>query len=450
MSGWEPIEVRWIIATLQALPKPWPDEAVMMWLRYAAKAVALDRVVECPSAAGPWRQRDTMLGQRELAAATGRKWWDIRKIYEAKEWADPSSRSPHKILTPDAQDPHAVRTDAKRESAPQADRPSRSPHKILTPDAQDPHAVRTRARDQSFTGAQAQSTGTGERAPDLVPSPPPAEPSGSPADLWSKAADLAEAVDPPLAEMETPAADPEAWRASEEFQPSIDAYVFDDADPVGASEQPSDPRQIESPATRAPEAPPKDFRPSPTHPPGNGEGAPGGATAPQSAPSLFGRTDAAPTPSEPAKAPPRARKATAADKAADALAVYGAWRVYHPRAAETPTPGTLRALGSLLTEAGSREDALLLIEWAHVGTCERARQIQGVAPWPDRRLKALWDLESLSRHVAGRLEMARSWKDGATDKDSGLNVINLPPPAYRSPPNRTTRDIDFYKALELI
>jgi hypothetical protein len=226
--------------------------------------------------------------------------------------------------------------------------------------------------------------------------------------------------------------------------------VFDDADPVGASEQPSDPRQIESPATRAPEAPPKDFRPSPTHPPGNGEGAPGGATAPQSAPSLFGRTDAAPTPSEPAKAPPRARKATAADKAADALAVYGAWRVYHPRAAETPTPGTLRALGSLLTEAGSREDALLLIEWAHVGTCERARQIQGVAPWPDRRLKALWDLESLSRHVAGRLEMARSWKDGATDKDSGLNVINLPPPAYRSPPNRTTRDIDFYKALELI
>jgi hypothetical protein len=73
-----------------------------------------------------------------------------------------------------------------------------------------------------------------------------------------------------------------------------------------------------------------------------------------------------------------------------------------------------------------------------------------VAPWPDRRLKALWDLESLSRHVAGRLEMARSWKDGATDKDSGLNVINLPPPAYRSPPNRTTRDIDFYKALELI
>ena len=435
MSGWEPIEVRWIIATLQALPKPWPDEAVMMWLRYAAKAVALDRVVECPSAAGPWRQRDTMLGQRELAAATGRKWWDIRKIYEAKEWADPSSRSPHKILTPDAQDPHAVRTDAKREAAPQADRPSRSPHKILTPDAQDPHAVRTRARDQFFTGAQAQSTGTGERAPDLVPSPPPAKPSGSPDDLRSKAADLA---------------DPEAWRASEEFEPSTNAYVFDDADPVGASEHPSDPRQIESPATRAPEAPPKDLRPSPPHPPGNGEGAPGDATAPQSAPSLFGRTDTAPEASAPAKAPPRARKATAADKAADALAVYAAWRVYHPRAAETPTPDATKLLGRLLIEAGGLDGALLLMEWAHVGTCERARQLRGEAPWPDGRRTVYTDLGSLSRHVAGRLEMARSWKEGATDKDSGLNVINLPPPSYRGPPNRTTRDIDFYKALELI
>jgi len=60
----------------------------------------------------------------------------------------------------------------------------------------------------------------------------------------------------------------------------------------------------------------------------------------QDAPSLFGRTDTAPEASAPAKAPPRARKATAADKAADALAVYGAWRVYHPRAAETPTPDT--------------------------------------------------------------------------------------------------------------
>ena len=293
-----------------------------------------------------------------------------------------------------------------------------------------------------------QGTGGAEVSATVTDSPPPAEPSGSPTDLWVKAADLAEGAG--LSEMETPAADPEAWRAFEEFQPSSNAYVFDDAEPVGASEQPSDPRQIESPVTRAPEAPPQGVRPSPTHPPGNGEGAPGGATVAQDAPSLFGRTDTAPEAPAPAKAPPRARKATAADKAADALAVYGAWRVYHPRAAETPTPGTLRALGSLLTEAGSREDALLLIEWAHVGTCERARQIQGVAPWPDRRLKALWDLESLSRHVAGRLEMARSWKDGATDKDSGLNVINLPPPAYRSPPNRTTRDIDFYKALELI
>jgi hypothetical protein len=93
---------------------------------------------------------------------------------------------------------------------------------------------------------------------------------------------------------------------------------------------------------------------------------------------------------------------------------------------------------------------MLLMEWAHVGTCERARQLRGEHPWPDGRRTVYTDLGSLSRHVAGRLEMARSWKEGATDKDSGLNVINLQPHTYRGPPNRTTRDIDFYKALELI
>ena len=263
-----------------------------------------------------------------------------------------------------------------------------------------------------------QGTGGAEVSATVTDSPPPAEPSGSPADIWSRAADLA---------------DPEAGRASEEFQPSSNAYVFDDAEPVAVIEQPSDPRQIESPAQ--PFDPIEEFA-TPSPPPSaspaarprglSSEGAPGPAGGPQDAPSLFGRTDTAPEAQTPAKAPPRARKATAADKAADALAVYGAWRVYHPRAAETPTPGTLRALGSLLTEAGSREDALLLIEWAHVGTCERARQIQGVAPWPDRRLKALWDLESLSRHVAARLEMAYEWKDKSTDKDTGLKVLHVP------------------------
>ena len=283
------------------------------------------------------------------------------------------------------------------------------PHLPRTSSASTPHRrARSFLRKESDTTAQGEESGS----PDLVPSPPPAEPSGSPADLWVMAADLA---------------DPNEWRASEEFQPSTNAYVFDDADPVGASEQPSDPRQIESPATRASEAHPQDLRPSPTHPPGNGEGDPGGATVAQDAPSLFGHTDAAPEASAPAKAPPRARKATAADKAADALAVYAAWRVYHPRAAETPTPDTVKTLGRLLIEAGSLDGALLLVEWAHVGTCERARQIQGAAAWPDGRLKALWDLESLSRHVAARLEMAYEWKDKSTDKASGLNVIHLDP-----------------------
>jgi hypothetical protein len=368
-------------------------------------------------------------------------------------------------------------------------------HHLCTTPAPPAHRrARSFLRKESDTTVQGEESGS----PDLVPSPPPAEPSGSPADLWSKAADLAEGAG--LSEMETPTADPEAWRAFEEFQPSSDAYVFDDAEPVAVIEQPSDPRQIESPdhdsfdpasmvlprtvganpqrytlhavnadAKATPDvastSPAQPFDPieefaTPSPPPSaspaarprglSSEGAPEPVAPPQSAPSLFGRTDAAPMPSEPAKAPPRARKATAANKAADALAVYAAWRVYHPRAAETPTPDTLRTLGRILTEAGGLDGALLLMEWVHLGTCERARQLRGEAPWPDGRRTVYTDLGSLSRHVAGRLEMARSWKEGATDKDSGLNVINLQPHTYRGPPNRTTRDIDFYKALELI
>jgi hypothetical protein len=325
-------------------------------------------------------------------------------------------------------------------------------HHLCTTPAPPAHRrARSFLRKESDTTAQGEESGS----PDLVPSPPPAEPSGFPADIWSRAADLAEGAG--LSEMETPTADPEAWRAFEEFQPSSDAYVFEDAEPVGAYEQPSDPRQIESPAQ--PFDPIEEFA-TPSPPPSaspaarprglSSEGAPGPAGGPQDAPSLFGRTDTAPEASAPAKAPPRARKATAADKAADALAVYGAWRVYHPRAAETPTPDTVKTLGRLLIEAGGLDGAMLLMEWAHVGTCERARQLRGEHPWPDGRRTVYTDLGSLSRHVAGRLEMARSWKEGATDKDSGLNVINLQPHTYRGPPNRTTRDIDFYKALELI
>jgi hypothetical protein len=295
--------------------------------------------------------------------------------------------------------------------------------------------------------------------------------------------------------METPTADPEAWRAFEEFQPSSDAYVFDDAEPVAVIEQPSDPRQIESPdhdsfdpasmvlprtvganpqrytlhavnadAKATPDvastSPAQPFDPieefaTPSPPPSaspaarprglSSEGAPEPVAPPQSAPSLFGRTDAAPMPSEPAKAPPRARKATAANKAADALAVYAAWRVYHPRAAETPTPDTLRTLGRILTEAGGLDGALLLMEWVHLGTCERARQLRGEAPWPDGRRTVYTDLGSLSRHVASRLEMAHDWKDKSTDKDTGLKVLHVP-----ETPRASFRGRDTTNAMNIL
>jgi hypothetical protein len=280
--------------------------------------------------------------------------------------------------------------------------------------------------------------------------------------------------------METPAADPEAWRASEEFQPSTNAYVFEDAGQHGVTEQTSDPRQIESPATRAPEAPPKGSRPSPTRSQGNGEGAPplDGATFAQlvdegqelrrefdrAARGIVGPRAATgpaqgalwgseasgaplppPPPPEPARAPPRARKATAADKAADALAVYGAWRAYHPRAAETPTPDATKLLGRLLIEAGGLDGAMLLMEWAHVGTCERARQLRGEHPWPDGRRTVYTDLGSLSRHVASRLEMAHDWKDKSTDKDTGLKVLHVP-----ETPRASFRGRDTTNAMNIL
>lgn len=319
-------------------------------------------------------------------------------------------------------------------------------HHPRTTDAPPAHRrARSLLKQESDTTEQGEESGS----PSLAPSPPPAEPSGSPSGLWMDAAQEA-AVDysPPVEEMDG------RWEGVPEFQPVSVPDVFDDAHHDGVTEQPSIPRQIKSPATRAPEAPPQGPRPSPTRQ-GNGEGATGPAAPPpplrplpppppQPRPAQAplwaagerpgsGEGQGSPLGSEasggataaPPVAPPK-RAPKTAPKTLDALALYAAWRVYHPRAAEAPTPDTLKTLARTLTEAGGLDGALLLIEWAHVGTCERARQIQGAAPWPDGRMKALWDLESLSRHVAGRMEMAYTWKDRSTDKATGLKVLHVP------------------------
>lgn len=309
-----------------------------------------------------------------------------------------------------------------------------TPHLPRTSSASTPHRrARSLFRKESDTTEQGEESGS----PNLVPSPPPAEPSGS-SERWTQAAEFIEA-------------DPEAWRASEEFQPSSDDYVFDDADQRDIIEQPSDPRQIESPAQ--PFDPIEGSTPSPppsaspaARPRGlSGEGDPSPASAPQSAPSIFGRTDTAPEPSAPATAPPRLRKPLNSTKAADALAVYAAWRVYHPRAAEAPTPDAGKVLGRILIEAGGLDGALLLMEWAHLGTCERARQLRGEAPWPDGRRTVYTDLGSLSRHIASRLEMARDWKDKSTDKDTGLKVLHVP-----ETPRASFRGRDTTNAMNIL
>jgi hypothetical protein len=289
---------------------------------------------------------------------------------------------------------------------------------------------------------------------------PPAEPSGIPSGLWMDAAEEA-AVDyrPPVEEM-----DPDGWRddppssGTGGFQPSSDDYVFDDAHHDGITEQPSNPRQIESPATRAPEAPPQGPRPSPTRQ-GNGEGATGPAAPPpplqplpppppqprpaqaplwaagerpgpgegQGSP-LGPEASGGPVQGAPPAKPARPRRPSRAESP-EALAVYGAWRAHHPRAPEVPTADTMKALGRILDEAGGQEGALLLMEWVHIGTCERARQLRGEAAWPDGEKTKRWDLESLSRQVAGRLEMARDWKDRSVDRVTGLKVIHHAEPA---------------------
>jgi hypothetical protein len=125
--------------------------------------------------------------------------------------------------------------------------------------------------------------------------------------------------------------------------------------------------------------------------------------------------------------------------------VYGAWRAYHPRAAETPTPDATKLLGRLLIEAGGLDGAMLLMEWAHVGTCERARQLRGEHPWPDGRRTVYTDLGSLSRHVASRLEMAHDWKDKSTDKDTGLKVLHVP-----ETPRASFRGRDTTNAMNIL
>ena len=371
MTGWEPVEVRWIVATLQALPRPWPNEAVLMWLRYAAKAVSLGREVETPSQDGPWTQRRTVLGQRELAAATGRKWWDIRKLYEAREWADPLSHSTHKILTPPSHDPHASLT---------------------------------RARDLLFTESPT-PTPTPNTEFKEFPANREREPVRNAEEFKTTPTSATNRTSTPATHGSTPA-------------PALIAGT----DPLGLAGSLLTSRPPPNPS------PPLSASPA-AHPQGiSGEGSQRSTQAPLWPQGSAEPTRAAPTP--PAapnapQAPQRRRKSPPADPSAGEL--YRAWRTHHPRAPEAPTPDTARTLGRLLVEAGGLSDALLLVEWAHTGTCERARQLQGAEPWPDGRLKALTDLESLSRHVAGRLEMARRWRERSTDPATGLRVIEAPP-----------------------
>ena len=78
-----------MLVWLQSEAHPWRDEAVLMWMRYARRAAARGALIETPAPAGPWKQARHVLGQRELAEATGRTRAAIRALHEGNEWVDP-------------------------------------------------------------------------------------------------------------------------------------------------------------------------------------------------------------------------------------------------------------------------------------------------------------------------------------------------------------------------
>lgn len=84
-------------------------------------------------------------------------------------------------------------------------------------------------------------------------------------------------------------------------------------------------------------------------------------------------------------------------------------RAARPTLGLTPTPANRKALGVILTEAGSAERAAVYLAWVHQAGDLWARRLRGEAPWPDGDVTVRLDAVSLGRSLPGRLAEADAW-----------------------------------------
>lgn len=130
----------------------------------------------------------------------------------------------------------------------------------------------------------------------------------------------------------------------------------------------------------------------------------------------------------------RAQARPTAPKADEAAALYSAFRNWHPRAPESPSPASRKALRAILAECGGPERAESYLAWVHEAQDRYARQIRGQDPWPDNTVKARHDLESLSRHIPSRMPEVEAWE--RRGRTTAQRPTNAPRPAPGAPPGR--------------
>ena len=122
--GWERMEADWWPAIAASMPRPWPEEAVLMDLRWwRGQEVAT--------------KRKLMPARRALQERWGWKEWDARMILRRESvWADPlkSSQNPPRILPESSQNPPSTTT----YNADNIVESSQNPPRILPESSQNP------------------------------------------------------------------------------------------------------------------------------------------------------------------------------------------------------------------------------------------------------------------------------------------------------------------------
>lgn len=92
MKPWIEMDECWLEEVLEALPRPWPDGAGMLWLRYATSHAACGERYWTPSWASeqePAARKGVAPGRRMLAAVAGWGEKKARLVLEGGAWRSP-------------------------------------------------------------------------------------------------------------------------------------------------------------------------------------------------------------------------------------------------------------------------------------------------------------------------------------------------------------------------